>query len=186
MPELWQCWILNPLHWAEDWTTKATEISQGIINHSRNNKNLHSLNLPMVYANWGNSCFPLRSSLHLFLFYAISLTSKFIIPYTLTLLQSGFLLFIWTTWKQVGFLLHSHFWFFSFFLFLGPHPWHMEVPRLWVRMERQLPAYATATAMQDLSHICDLHHSSHQRQILNPLSKARDQTRNFMVSSRIH
>ena len=31
--------------------------------------------------------------------------------------------------------------------------------------------------MQDLSSICDLHHSSRQHQILNPLSKARDQTR---------
>ena len=35
---------------------------------------------------------------------------------------------------------------------------------------------ATATAMQDPRYICDLHHLSQQRQILNPLSKARDQT----------
>ena len=33
------------------------------------------------------------------------------------------------------------------------------------------------------NHVCDLHHSSRQRQILNPLSKARDQTRNLMVPS---
>ena len=33
-----------------------------------------------------------------------------------------------------------------------------------------------STMMQDLSHICDLHHNSQQCQILNPLSKARDQT----------
>ena len=33
-----------------------------------------------------------------------------------------------------------------------------------------------ATAMQDLSRICDLHHSSQQRQIPNPLSEARDRT----------
>ena len=26
----------------------------------------------------------------------------------------------------------------------------------------------------DLSHVCDLHHSSRQRQIINPLSKGRD------------
>ena len=31
--------------------------------------------------------------------------------------------------------------------FLGPHLWHMEVPRLGTEMELQLPAYATATAM---------------------------------------
>jgi len=49
----------------------------------------------------------------------------------------------------------------------------MEVPRLRVESELQLPAYTTATATQDSSHICSLHHSSQQRQILNPLSKAR-------------
>ena len=41
----------------------------------------------------------------------------------------------------------------------------------------------TATATQDPSHICDLHHSAQQCQILNPLSKARDQTRNLTVPS---
>ena len=40
----------------------------------------------------------------------------------------------------------------------------------------QIGAYATATAIPDLSHICDLHHSSWQCWILKPLSKARDQT----------
>ena len=52
----------------------------------------------------------------------------------------------------------------------------MEVPRLGVESELQLPAYATATATRDLSYICNLHHSSQQRWILNPLSEARDQT----------
>ena len=32
------------------------------------------------------------------------------------------------------------------------HLWHMEVPRLGVKSELQLPAYTTATAMRDLSH----------------------------------
>ena len=32
----------------------------------------------------------------------------------------------------------------------------------------------------------NLHHSSRQRQILNPLNKARDRTHNLMVSSQIH
>ena len=58
--------------------------------------------------------------------------------------------------------------------FLGLHMWHMEVPRLRVESELQLPAYTTATATQDLSHVCDPHHSSRQRQVLNPLSEARD------------
>ena len=47
-------------------------------------------------------------------------------------------------------------------------------------------AYATATATWDPSHVCDLHHSSWQRQILNPLREARDRTCNLMVPSRIH
>ena len=43
-----------------------------------------------------------------------------------------------------------------------------------------------ATATQDLSPICSLHHSSQQHQILNPLGKARDRTRNPMVASQVH
>ena len=45
--------------------------------------------------------------------------------------------------------------------------------------------YTTVTAMPDPSHVCDLHHSPRQHQILNPLSEARDQTRNLMIPSRI-
>ena len=52
----------------------------------------------------------------------------------------------------------------------------MEVPRLRVESELQMPAYTTATATPDPSFVCDLHHSSWQHWILNPLSKARDQT----------
>ena len=35
--------------------------------------------------------------------------------------------------------------FFFFFVFLGLQPRHMEVPRLGVELELQLPAYATVT-----------------------------------------
>ena len=35
--------------------------------------------------------------------------------------------------------------------FLGSHPWHMEVSKLGVELELQLPA----TATWDLSHVCD-------------------------------
>ena len=56
---------------------------------------------------------------------------------------------------------------------LGPHLWHMEVSKIGVRSELQLPAYTTPTAVRDLSGICNLHHSSGQcRGILNPLSGA--------------
>ena len=64
--------------------------------------------------------------------------------------------------------------------------WHMEVPRPGVESELQLLACATATAMLDLSRICNLYHSSQQRQLLNALSKARDQTHSLMVPSWIH
>ena len=74
--------------------------------------------------------------------------------------------------------------FFSFFL--GPHPRHMEVPRLGVESDLQLPVYTTATAMQDPSHICNLHHSSWQRWILNPLSTTRDRTHSLMDTSWVH
>ena len=42
-----------------------------------------------------------------------------------------------------------------------------------------------ATAMPDPSHVCDLHQSSQQCQILNPLSEARDRTCVLMDASRI-
>jgi len=62
----------------------------------------------------------------------------------------------------------------------------MEVSRLEVESELQLLAYTIAIERQDPSRICDLHHSSWQHQILNPLSEARDRTRNLIVPSQIH
>ena len=69
--------------------------------------------------------------------------------------------------------------------FLGLYPWHMAVPRLGVHLKLQLLAYTTATATPDPSRVCDLHHSSQQRQILSPLSEAMDRTLNLMDPSRI-
>ena len=48
----------------------------------------------------------------------------------------------------------------------------MEVPRPGVESKLQLLAYTTATAMQDPRLICNLHLSSWQLQILNPLRQA--------------
>ena len=62
------------------------------------------------------------------------------------------------------------------FVFLGLFPWHMEVPRLGVKLELQLPAYTTATAVLVRSLVCNLHHSSQQRWIPNPLRGAWDRT----------
>ena len=46
----------------------------------------------------------------------------------------------------------------------------------YVEWELQVPAYSTASVMSDPSCVCDLHRSSEQRLILNPLSEARDGT----------
>ena len=62
----------------------------------------------------------------------------------------------------------------------------MEVRKLGVKTKLQLPASTTATATQDLSHICNLyHHSAWQHWILNPLSEPRDQTCILMGTSRV-
>ena len=61
----------------------------------------------------------------------------------------------------------------------------MEVPKLGAEWELELPAYPTATAVQDLSHVCDLHRISWPRWILNPLREPRDWTCIFMSTSRV-
>ena len=83
-------------------------------------------------------------------------------------------------------LLHVFcFLFLSFCLFLEPLSRHMEVPRPGIQSELKPPAYTRATATPDPSRVCDPNHSSRQRWIFNPLTKARDRTRNLMVPSRI-
>ena len=62
----------------------------------------------------------------------------------------------------------------------------MEIPRLGVELELQLPAYTMATATQDPSSICDLHHSSQQRWIADPLREAWDRTCNLKDTNQIH
>ena len=122
-----------------------------------------------------------------FLFYTINLTyhnflktSK--LPWVLLIAH----LFISNVHSLLNSTSYGQFSFlFSYVaFFLGPHLWHMEVPKLGVKLELQLPAYTT-TATQYLSHVCDLHNSSQQCQILNPLSEARDWTHNLMVPSQI-
>ena len=72
-----------------------------------------------------------------------------------------------------GNLINTIYLFIYLLIFSGLHwQWYMEVSQLGVESDLQLPAYTTATAMWDPSHVCNLHHSSWQRQILNPLSKA--------------
>ena len=66
-----------------------------------------------------------------------------------------------------------------FFCFLGLHPQHIEVPRLGIELE-PMPQ------PQQPSHICDLHLSSWQHQILNPLREAGDRTCVLMDNSRVY
>ena len=72
---------------------------------------------------------------------------------------------------------------FLFFCVLGLHLRRMEVPRLGVESELQLPAYTTVTAMWDWICACNLHCSSRQHRILNPLSEAKDWTHGPMDPS---
>ena len=80
---------------------------------------------------------------------------------------------------------------FAFF-FLGPYLWHMEVPRLGVEWELQLPACVTAGATQDPSCICTLLRSVQQcqthwvnphppYQILSLLSHSRNSQATFLM-----
>ena len=59
-------------------------------------------------------------------------------------------------------------------------------PRLGTELELQPLAYTTATATPDLSQVCNLHHSSWEYQILNQLSKARNQTHILLDPNQVH
>ena len=69
--------------------------------------------------------------------------------------------------------------FLLLFLLLELHLQHMEVPRLGVQSELQLPAYTTATGTSNLNCIFNLY------QILNPRSNARDQTHILLDMGRV-
>ena len=60
------------------------------------------------------------------------------------------------------------FFFFPPLPFLGPHLWHMEVPRPGVESELPLLACAVATETRNPSCTCNLYHSSWQHWIPNP------------------
>ena len=84
---------------------------------------------------------------------------------------------------MTGFISFLSFFFFSFY---GCTCSIWRFARLGVKLELQLLAYTIATATQDPSHICDLHHSLWQCQIINSLNQARDQTCILMYISQIH
>ena len=74
---------------------------------------------------------------------------------------------------------------YIYMYFLGLQPQHMEVPRLGVQSELQLPACATAAALWDSSRMGKLYRNSQQHQILNGFSEAGDGTHIFMDASQV-
>ena len=98
-------------------------------------------------------------------------------------------------WKRFSFqglgkwdpeqLSFSFFFFFFFFFFLNGHPTVNGGSQDRAQVELKPPAYATATAMWDLSCIRNPHHSSLQCWILNPLNEAKDWTRILMDARQI-
>ena len=89
---------------------------------------------------------------------------------------------------QHRFWLWSEFvnFYFLFFVFLGLHPWNMEIPRA----RGQIGATAASLFHSHSNARSELHlnlyHSSGQCQILNPLIEARCWTPIFMDTSRIY
>ena len=71
---------------------------------------------------------------------------------------------------------------FFFFLLFRAAPVVYGVSQARSQIRATAAGLHQATAMQDLSFACDLHHSSWQRQILNLLSEARDGTCHHLVS----
>ena len=71
--------------------------------------------------------------------------------------------------------------FCLFLLFLGCTGYGSCQARGWIGAA--VPAFSTASATPDPSHVSNLHHSSWQCWILNPLSEARDRTHILMDTS---
>ena len=93
--------------------------------------------------------------------------------------------------KTVIIRISGYIYIYIYMIFLGLHPQRIEVPRLGVESELELLAYAAGrsepkSAMPDLSCIYNLHHSSWQGQILNPLNKSRDRTYILLDTIQVH
>ena len=73
--------------------------------------------------------------------------------------------------------------FLFFFCFLGSNLRHMEVPGLEGLIRAVAVGLSHSHSNPGFEPLMHLHHSSRQCWILNPLSKARDRTRNLMVPS---
>ena len=94
----------------------------------------------------------------------------------------------WFYSKLLGLVLQPPFFFFFFllFFFLAEACGISNARHQIGESELQLPGYSTATATWSLSYICNLHYSSRQHRIINPLSEARDQIHILMDTSRVY
>ena len=61
----------------------------------------------------------------------------------------GFVNHCATTGTPQFLFIYIYCFIFCLFIFLGPHLWHMEVPRLRAELDLQLLTYATAIVMLD-------------------------------------
>ena len=83
-----------------------------------------------------------------------------------------------------NYTLHLFISVLSYFFRASPVAYGDSKVRGWIRAAAA--AYTTATAMQDPSHVCSLHHSLWQHWILNTLSEVRDWTWGLIDTSQIH
>ena len=81
------------------------------------------------------------------------------------------------------FFLAFFFFFFFFFCLFRATPRAYGSSQAGGQIGAVGPSLHHSTAMPDPNHVCDLHHSPPQCQILKPLSKARDQTCVFTGTS---
>ena len=134
----------------------------------------HLCHFPFLLAVNEGSSFSISSTLALSFCYFFVITILVGLKWYLMLLVCVFLM--------ASDVEHLFMRLFAFFFFsLGLCPWHMEVPKLGVQSELQLPAYVTATAAPDPSQVFDLHHSSQQHRILNLLRPGIEPTASWLL-----
>ena len=73
-----------------------------------------------------------------------------------------------------------HIFFCCLFVFVVAISWAAPAAYGGTQARGQIGAVATSLRQ---SQVCNLHHSSRQRRIVNPLSKGRDRTLNLMIPS---
>ena len=105
------------------------------------------------------------------MYFLISSLISSVIHWLFSTMLFSFYMFVFFAFFFLLLIFLSFFWGGVFFL--GPHLWHVEVPKLGVN-RAVAASLCHSHSMPDPSFIWDLYHSSWQCWILNTLSKARD------------